>query len=907
MGKLLRVTSKAALILLGVAAAGLVVYAYIGDRQRRAPAPPSQPIRAPGTEPATAGVPSAPETAPASADAEPGPTAPLTAPPPQQVPPDLKSEMVRFTTVLRDREKDRDQATVTGERALWNEKTKIYDLFAPLVTVYLVAPENGGSVDQLEEVEVTAERAEVDKEKNLITFFDDVLAKGQDFAIRTPRVTYQATAQTLTSDDEVRIQKDKTDESGARVPVMVITGSGLQVDLMAKTMTVNTDVKAHIHDVSEDFLASGTEEASDSDRADDVVITSDGKLLYEHIARRAMFFDNVVAVAGDKTIYCDRLTILLGETAGKDKTEVTDISAAGNVRLVCKDQVSYGDKLEWRSVDQMGVLSGEPAVVKMAQFEITGRELRSYRMDSRFQVEGPGSLHSQPQDTGQAAGDASPPDSIRRTGPLRLTKDDPFRVTWSSSMNYDAQGRVIVFKGEVVAQQGDSFLRSDQLDIELAEATGQIAKLRAQGKVGMRDQLTDTNREAFCDTLIWNAGQDTVAFAAAEGETVNVIVDELSIFSSHVVFNSADATLECPAAGQLTVNPSDEQEANAGLGPTDVPIEVEWHRMMHFKRGASPLAMFMGSVTARRGDQSIQGETLRVAFDENMKPLEIAATGDAVLDVRPTPEEAAAEQAPKTDEAAGEEAPAPGLLPLEGEHWRLATDSFTIALPEELLTSDTPGSLTVLEADTPAAAITWQKSVRLDLQKNFAKFSGQVRADVPQALLDCQQLTLWFDSQRNLHHMNAKGDVHFARKEGGAWVLKADSAEAVFGTGNELRQLIARENVELRDATHILNAKRVQLFMERIEGKTRSGISRLIAERDVRVKYPQEREEGGGDRLEWNADSDTYVLTGDPYAYVRKSQVETRHDEIRLDRLTGTMSLPPGARPVEIILIRQLP
>ncbi|MCK4283850.1 MAG: hypothetical protein KAX44_06005, partial [Candidatus Brocadiae bacterium] len=260
------------------------------------------------------------------------------------------------------------------------------------------------------------------------------------------------------------------------------------------------------------------------------------------------------------------------------------------------------------------------------------------------------------------------------------------------------------------------------------------------------------------------------------------------------------------------------------------------------------------------------------------------------------------------DEAAGEEAPSPGVLGLEGEHWRLATDSFTITLAEELLASDTPGSLTVLEADTPTAAITWQKSVRLDLQKNFAKFIGQVHADVPNALLDCQQLTLWFDSERNLRHMNARGDVDFARKEEGAWLLKSDSAEAIFGTGNELRQLIARENVELRDATHILNAKRVRLFMERIEGKTRSGISRLIAEWDVRVTYSQEeRLEGGGDRLEWNADSDTYVLTGDPYAYLRQGQLEMRNAEIRLDRLTGKMSLPPGEKAVEIIPRPQLP
>ncbi|MCK4283818.1 MAG: hypothetical protein KAX44_05840, partial [Candidatus Brocadiae bacterium] len=150
MGKQLRATSKAALILLAAAAAGLVAYAYIGDRQRRAPATPSPPIKAPGTEPATARVPSAPETAPAGAEA--GPTAPPAVPSPQEVQPDLQREIVGFKSVLRDREKDREQATVTGERALWNEKTKIFDLFAPLVTVYLVAAEDEGSEDQLEEV-----------------------------------------------------------------------------------------------------------------------------------------------------------------------------------------------------------------------------------------------------------------------------------------------------------------------------------------------------------------------------------------------------------------------------------------------------------------------------------------------------------------------------------------------------------------------------------------------------------------------------------------------------------------------------------------------------------------------------------------------------------------------------------
>jgi lipopolysaccharide export system protein LptA len=106
--------------------------------------------------------------------------------------------------------------------------------------------------------------------------------------------------------------------------------------------------------------------------------------------------------------------------------------------------------------------------------------------------------------------------------------------------------------------------------------------------------------------------------------------------------------------------------------------------------------------------------------------------------------------------------------------------------------------------------------------------------------------------------------------------------------------------VEARDNIRVLNANVLQLFFGKAEANQQTVLDRAVAQEKVRLKYLQdERLDGGGDRLEWNRKTDTYVLTGLPGAFVRMGGLTVTNDRIFVDRPTGKMDFPPGAHPVE--------
>jgi len=136
------------------------------------------------------------------------------------------------------------------------------------------------------------------------------------------------------------------------------------------------------------------------------------------------------------------------------------------------------------------------------------------------------------------------------------------------------------------------------------------------------------------------------------------------------------------------------------------------------------------------------------------------------------------------------------------------------------------------------------------------------------------------------------------------WQLTASSAQAVFGAANALRQFIARDSVKVNDRERTLNADILQLSLTEVEGHEEPVITRAVAQGNVSVTYDQRKErlEAGGDKLEWDRDTDVYVLTGQPNAYLRRGMLRALHEKIMLERLTGTVHFPAGARPVQTIV-----
>ena len=803
--------------------------------------------------------------------------------------------------VLHDSEKNREEATVVGDRALLREQEKTYQVFNPLVVV-LLWPSGGQPVDvELPKLHLKADQADVDEAQGIVRFFGNVTATGEDFEVTTDGVVYAVNERTLTSDKPVRMQRDKVDKAGNRTPALVVTGLGLNADLGLQNMSVLKDAMAHVYDVSEDFLATGLEKPASTGAGREVVITSDGPLLYEHLARRVTFSDNVAAVSDQKKLTSQKLTISLGTSDAGKRMEVTDIVATGKAQLFYQDQVARGDRLEWHNVTQTGVLTGSPAVLVTSQFELTGKELTFYRMNDRFHSEGPGSLLW--KSGAKGAGVADEADAGRGAaetpwdiGPLRLSGGAPVHVTWTDSMTYHVAAHVATFKGQVVARQQESALECNELVLNFEPTAGAIQKVQAAGAVDVRDAQSPGGRNLGSDRLVWDATRDKVELVAREGETVNVESGGRSVASSHVVVDNSGQTMDCPAEGRLTVKPT---PAKSGRAAQSAPVVVDWQKEMHFAQRPSPVALFAGSATARQGDQQITGETLRAEFDEKMSPLRISARGGAAIEVRSA--EKAAAETPGGAPAGGA---APGVVPaLTGGRWRLTSEQFDISVPDDAVTCPLPGVLTVFTGDRPAGTITWQKTMRLDTANNAAVFEGDVNGEFSGAVLKSQKLTVEFDKARKIRHVFADGSVFFSRQEQGAWQLESKSGEAVFAAENELQQVIARGDVRVRDEQRLLSAQLLQLFFGRPEIGTQPALDRVVAQDTVRVNYLQgPPTEAGGDRLEWDRKANIYVLTGDPGAYLRRGALKVMNDKVLVDRDTGRMTLPPGARPVRTVV-----
>lgn len=879
MERAFRLSLRVGFVLLVLGGLALILYAVVSDDpQRRA-----RPVGEQGPAAAFERPSARPEETEPAAGSQAGREPPSD---------DMRAEWVGFTHVLRDPEENREEAVVEGERAVLRDK--VYDIFGPVVTVW---PTEGGHG----QMEVKGERGELDEANGLLRLFENVVVRGEDFEIRADRVVYRVRERMLVSDEPVRIRKDKVDSDGNRTPALVVSGKGLTVEVALKNITILEDVEAHLYDVSDDFLAAALEEATDEGTSREVVITCDGEMVYQHLARKVDFFDNVRAVCGEKILSGDQVTVLLGETEGKDKLEVSEIVAIGDAQLTYGDQVVRGGKLNWNNVTQTGVLTGDPCVLTTPQFEMTGPELRFHRINDRFHVEGPGTLLWKAPPKEETAPQPAPERPARSIGPSLLTPDAPVEVTWATSMTYPVALHVATFEGQVTARQQKGSLTCRQLALTFEPDTNQIRKVEAEGDVVVRDQSPGGGPDVRCDRLVWDAVHDTVDLLAGPGESVNLTVGQHAITSVHVILDNLHESLECPAPGRLTVAPSAGAAASAG---EEEPLrtDIEWHEQMSFVQRPVPVATFTGQATARRGEQSISGESLEVTFDLEMEPVRIVAIGNAVMEARSEHGEPAPAQTGAGVES-GEpekEAAPPALLPATTGHWRLASDEIIVSPPLELVTSPTGGVLTMLEGDATTGIISWSKSVELDLAENEARFSGKVIADLRGASLKSETLRLESDEAGKLRHMWAEDEVHFARKGERAWELRSGSAEAVFGAGSQLQQIIARDSVEVRDGTCTLVAQLLQLFLVQVEGAEGPVVQRGIAQGEVRVEYEgTERLSAGGDRLEWNRDTDSYVLTGEPDAYVGRGGMTARNDKILLDRTTGKVTFPPGPKPVK--------
>jgi lipopolysaccharide export system protein LptA len=807
----------------------------------------------------------------------------------------MASVFENFNWVMRDEKSKQEEVRVTGSKVRLNPTTQLTDILLPIVvvTANLRGQQNGSGVDiELDKVHVTAKQGNMDESRGILRLSEDVRVKGKDFEVRTDDVTFGAADKELTSEAPVTLQGDKIKADGSSSPAMVVTGQGTKVNLLLRTMAINKQVTATLYAVSQDFLASES-----ADYIGDVVITSDGRMLYEHTSRRVTFSNNVQVVAGAKTIRSDELVVQLGEAQDSaSKVAVTNIVATGHVSLLYREQVARGDRLEWQEVTHTGILTGNPCSLGNAEIVVSGKQLSFYRFSSRFSVEGPGKLLWKGSPSGRPDASAAGRQRVS-IGAVGLDRTEPVEVSWQKSMSYDVPGRMALFQENVMARQKNSSLQCQSLGLGFSADGRQIERADAQGNVVIREQSTAPGRQVTCDRLVWDARQDSVELRAEPGKEVSIADAGQAVYSSNITFDNARNSLSCPAPGRLTVAPRDAKGGPPARRADQVA--VEWGKEMHLDQGSTPSATFAGNVTARRGNQLIRAENLRADFDQDWNPTAIVATGQAVIELSPpAPEQV--QKRPGTAPAAPLLAGVlPGALPEARLGWKVASESLTVEPPRQAVRSSAPGTLTILKAEGPPDTVTWQRAMSIDQTDDMAVFEGQVHAVVSGSQLDAERLTVESNDAGEVRHITADGGVRFGVGQPQGWELTSAWAEAVFASGNALKQFIARDNVRVHDQNRLLTAGVLQLFLESVEGEKQPVIDRAVAQDNVHVEYQQtdkmDKMEGGGSRLEWDRKSDLYTLSGEPVAYLEQKNVRVENDRITWQR-SGKTELPAGIR-----------
>jgi lipopolysaccharide transport protein LptA len=788
---------------------------------------------------------------------------------------DVKFTVKEFSREMRGEKSGEVEARVAGEKAV-RQRENLYRIFSPVVTS-LVEEKNGDDdVDvQMDQVRLTAERAVFDESRSEVELQDSVTARGEDFRITTQSVTYNAAAQKVSGSKLVRMERYRVEPDGAKNLSMVVTGKGLKGDLILRTVTVLSSVEASLLRVSEDFMASGqpgdTEEPQKSQK---IIIRSEGPMTYRDGTRQVIFEENVRVSTGGKILRAERLEVNLDKNEDRGRLSVTGMTATTNVRLKFRDQVATGEELVWQNVTQAGVLTGDPARLESSRFSVSGGKLTFVRLDNRLQVNGPGQLVKKASKTVENTKDEE------STNHVLLTGNAPIKVTWAGGMTYEASGPRARFEKDVKAVQGESSLSCQNLDLEF-DADNQLQKVQGRRNVSVREQQDGSERRMRCDQVIWEAQEGVVRMKALEDEQVVVQSGQEKLFSPVVHYVPETNRFECPAAGRLKLSGRSEAEGNPGRQP----MEVTWQESMSYERSGEPKAVFRGDVKVHQPERNLSAQTLRVLFNENRKPVRIVGEKQAVLEVR------------RGQNADGEGEGAGGETNQSSTDWRLEADRIEGLLPDDQLEATGAGELQVLRENDEVDWIRWEDRMHADFAASYARFTGNVRARFGGSHLESATLRLDFNEDRELRHVNCKQDVTFRSGGERSWTLQSNSAEAIFAPGSVLSQIIARDDVLVEDANRRLRSQFLTLFFRRQKGAEQQSLSRAVARKNVRVRYTSDTDlKAFCERLDWNAETDRYRLTGDP-AQLAQEDMQIDGETIIIDRRSGRVSLPGGGAP----------
>jgi len=815
------------------------------------------------------------------------------------------SVMRRFELRLIDDEDKNERAVITGEKAVKrgkNEADEVYDIDQALIVSEMLS--GGESTDEgatLRKLRISALKALYRIADSEVQLYEDVQASSEGLTIATERVKFIGSKRMLVSESPLVMQAHRVDASGQKVLAMEVTGTAFEVDLALKMMMIERDVRTTMFNVSDDFLAGGLSAAVSEKTSSDLIITCSGHLSYDHMDRRIVFADNVKAVLGGRSLLCDNLAVTLARSENGNGLGVTGIVAAGAVTFQYEEQVATGDRMEWGSITQECVLTGEDAKLQTPDFKMRGATLKFFRLNSRFTCEGPGRLDwtaPEKTDATETDAEASAPEQGASAPLFALSMEDAKNLafSWEEEMKYNTMAGTVQFRGAVKVAQNSQSLRADVLHAGLSEDGQGLDFLTAQGGVVLRQESPDRVTEASCQTLNWEKTRPQIDLVGGEQQPVRISSPPHWLESNRVLLNQKTGALECPEAGELKMT------SGTGDGQGDAPesVAVRWQERMRYSGDGEPTAYFRGGVQATRTGQTVSCNELDVSFDVDQNPAKIVARGDVVVEIQSGGTEIPGllgvnGNASEQDDSAD---PSDGSAGADGGLWRVQSDILEWLTGTDYMSCPAPGVLTLIKAGKEDSSITWKTKMVVDSENSFVYFEGDVEAGFGGATLQSGELRLDFDRQKRLSHIYAEANVNFRTGANQGWAVTSDSAEAVFVSDGILKQVVARGQVQVEDEQLTLACDQLQLFLELPEGARQPLMTRAVAEGHVQVDFAgKETVQARGDRLEYRRATGVYELTGDPFAWAKRGNVEGKVEKVLYNAKTGALMSPKGKRP----------
>ncbi len=814
---------------------------------------------------------------------------------------EIKLTVNNFNTEMQG-EDNGSHTVIKGSKAVVYEND-IYRIELPEVILTVEQqPESEDEPTETLTVTLTAKHAELDKRNETIRMSEDVRAIGPDFELHSENLRYEAQTRFLLSNSKVQLLRYEVGEDEERRLSLKVSGHGLKAEMAMQKVTIGGKSTTTIYHVSDSFFASeDSENQKEEGRTDEnpqtVTIHADGALVYSHLLNRIDYSENVRVLTTARRLTADKLSVSVDWETETDNIEITRIDAEGGVSFEFDERVAKGTSLEWQNFTQIGKLKGNPATLTADELEVSGTEMVFYRLSNRLRVNGAGSLiwktngRRTEEDRQDVAENASMP---------FLSSADPLTVRWEGSMVYsETEGRNARFDRQVAVSQEDAHLECQTLEIVFHHDAGGLVSFDATKKVHYRQG----ERQLMAEHLSWKeSGDEIMASGNSEEQWVIMAEPGRTLKSERIHFNPEKNTLRCPAKGTLTLTPNSDSDNRTDSSP----IELSWSDNMEWD--GEKKAVFHGDVESAQPGRELKTDRLDIFFDEDMNPSRIVAVGNALLvitDARPLSLDRLrnGNDAGSAAGTGGTEAGNAGDSAGSGVRWELSAEHLEGLPGGEKLKSDSPGTLIMKQAGVEDDHIDWTDSMTIDIEGMSAVFDGNVQAGFSQATLNCGQLRVDLDENRQLQYLNATKGVNFVSPGEEGWQLSADNVLAVFGTEGRLDHLIARTGVEVVDSARRLASEQLRLFFAYNPADGTNDLQRAAARDNVMIWYEEgtQRLHARGEELLWSEAEDKYELKGTP-ASLSRDGVAITGEMIVIDRRSGQVSLPRGTTPSGTII-----